>query len=178
MRMNQYLILLRAVNVGGNNIIKMDLLKQYCADHGWKNVQTYIQSGNILLYASDAPTKVKQEMQALIQKHFNLNIECFVLDKNKLVTLLSENPFKDNIKKNTYLSILDTHPTLEDLQVLADTKLKEEKFQLGNQCLYYFLPEGMANTKLTNALLEKKLKIKATARNLNTMEKLLAMLVD
>jgi len=79
--MTKYVIFLRGVNVGGNSSIKMSELKSVLEDHGFENVTTYINSGNIIVNSKDSPVKIKETFKNIIEKHFTLSIEMIIKSK-------------------------------------------------------------------------------------------------
>lgn len=83
--MNTYLALLRGINVGGKNVIKMERLKQVFANMGFSDVKTYIQSGNIIFRAQgNNKTKLMQQIETQLQKSFSAEIRTLVLDKKEI----------------------------------------------------------------------------------------------
>ncbi len=90
--MKTHIVLLRGVNVSGKNSIKMAVFKTILSDNGFKNVTTYIQSGNIVL-SSDLPKEaIATKVQQLIQDHFQLQIAVFCLNLLEIETALQNNP--------------------------------------------------------------------------------------
>lgn len=171
--MKTFLTLLRAVNVSGKNIIKMADLKARLEQYDFKNVKTYIQSGNILLQSSLSAKEIQFCVKDSIAKHFGLDIHVFVLDVDKLNYILQQNPFSTNLEGNrVYITLLDKQPDKETLDKFKMIDLGSEKYVVKGDIFYFYVPEGMANSKLSNPFIESKLKAIATGRNLNTMLKL------
>lgn len=172
--MANYIVLLRAVNVSGKNLIKMADLKKVLLDHGYNAVQTYIQSGNICLETEEKPETLQSKINKIILKEFNLNIHVFVLNKLDLQQALIANPYHIDLPKNkVFIAFLSDNPQQNEIETLKKADLKNEEYMILDKKFYFYLPDGMATSKLNNALIEKKLKVNATARNLNTLEKLL-----
>ncbi|GHE31681.1 DUF1697 domain-containing protein [Sphingobacterium griseoflavum] len=171
-----YVVLLRAVNVAGKNIIKMSDLRQELVHVGFQHVSTYIQSGNILLASSDTADLVRQKVQQLILDKFGLAIHTFVVDAEFIERALRTIPITGELLPNRlFITVLDKTPQ----QVLVDTLQTadhgSETFALVGNILYFYLPEGAAKAKLSNSYFEKKLQVTATGRNLNTYQKLLEL---
>lgn len=164
------LVLLRGINVSGRNIIKMDSLRQVLADAGFFGVQTYIQSGNIILDA-DSPTEVKSRIQALIREHWNLEIPAIVLSKDELQQAISRNPFDGD--PQSYLTFFDTVPDAAAQRAFPFEKYLPDDIRIDGRIGYIRYATG--STKLTNAVIEKKLGV-CTSRNLRTCTTLLGML--
>jgi uncharacterized protein (DUF1697 family) len=174
-----YISLLKGINVGGHNKIKMDALRQMYLKLGYTDVQSYIQSGNLIFRTNETDKQlIEQRITNGIAHDFGLNIAVLVLTETELEATLKNNPFSADSSDNPnymYLTFLSEVPD----QTLMDTIVPEsylpDKFCHWNKVIYVYCPGGYGNTKLTNAFFEKKLKLTATCRNLKTSEKLLAM---
>ena len=172
--MKTYIVLLRGVNVSGKNIIKMADLKTVLNDNGFKNVSTYIQSGNIVLSSDLQKDEITSKVQRLIYDHFQLQIAVFCLDLKEIEIALQNNPFTDNIEPNKlFFTFLNEEPVADLLADLSAIDFAKDQFKVIDKVLYFYLPEGMSNSKLNNNFFEKKLKVTATGRNLNTIHKLI-----
>ncbi|SFN71786.1 Uncharacterized conserved protein, DUF1697 family [Paenimyroides ummariense] len=172
--MKTYIVLLRGVNVSGKNIIKMAILKDVLIDNNFKNVATYIQSGNIILSSDLEKHEVETKIQQLIYDHFQLQIAVFCLDLQEMETALQNNPFIENIEPNKlFFTFLNEEPAADLLADLEKIDFANDQFKLIDKVLYFYLSKGMANSKLNNNFFEKKLKVTATGRNLNTIHKLI-----
>lgn len=171
--MPHYFVLLRGVNVSGKNTIKMANLKSHLLLHGFTQVQTYIQSGNILLHATEEDAiMVQRQVENLIKKEFLLEVACFVFPAIALEFMLQQNPFSNKEGNNNYFTILRDEPSPEQISKLISFAKDQELIYFHTPILYTFLPLGMGNTKLTNSKIEQVFQTTATGRNRNTMEKL------
>ena len=171
--MKSYVVLLRAINVGGNNKIKMSDLKQQLLNANFTNVKTYIQSGNIILSTNLDEQQIINKISKIIQDHFSLTISVFAITINDLEAAINNNPFATiNDPKNIYFTFFNDDISIEKQLDLKQIDTKDEKWQIINNILYYYLPNGMSNSKLTNSFFEKKWKVLSTGRNLNTILKL------
>lgn len=167
-----YIILLRAVNVAGKNIIKMAELKIQL-EKIFPAVKTYIQSGNIIIQSLSEKKIIQDSVADLIKVNFGLDIEVFVLSISELHYILTQNPFPDSCPANkVFITLLKEVPKEENIAKLNLINLGEEKFTLKENVFYSYVSQGMANAKLSNLFVEKILKVRATGRNLNTMQKL------
>ncbi len=99
-----YVVFLRGINVSGKNIIKMSDLKEYLSANDFTSVQTYIQSGNIILKSRLDKEKVENEIANLIEKHFSLKIPIFVFTTDEIENSLKNNPFSDDLPGNKVFS--------------------------------------------------------------------------
>lgn len=172
--MKTYIVLLRGINVSGKNIIKMATLKDVLIENGFKNVTTYIQSGNIILSSDLEKDVIATKVQQLIYNHFQLQIAVFCLNLQEMETALQNNPFTDNIESNKlFFTFLNEEPAVDLLADLEKIDFATDQFKVIDKVLYFYLPNGMSNSKLNNNFFEKKLKVTATGRNLNTLHKLI-----
>lgn len=172
----QYIILLRAVNVSGKNILKMAELKTVLSKAGFENCQTYIQSGNILLESALSKNEIKVKIEHLILEHFNLSIESFVLTAKELTEAIKNNPFDKTTPGNKlFITFLSQIPLTENINLLRTIDLGKEEYHIHGDILYFYVPDGMSNSKLSNSFIENKLKLKSTGRNLNTIQKLIQL---
>ena len=179
--MTTYIALLRGINVSGSNKIKMTELKQLFLDLGYKDVATYIQSGNVIFKSNiKAPILIEDTIISAISKHFGHAIKVLVLTKDELTTIFNSNPFlaKDSTMdiSKLYVTILNKRPDLAgipNIDILIETN--EDEFQLIENTIYLYCPNGYGNTKLNNNLFEKKLQVTATTRNWKTIGKLVEL---
>ena len=143
-------------------------------DNGFKNVTTYIQSGNIILSSDLGKDAVAAKVQQLIYDHFQLQIAVFCLDLQEMETALKNNPFTENIEPNKlFFTFLNEEPAVDLIANLESIDFANDQFKVIDKVLYFYLPNGMSNSKLNNNFFEKKLKVTATGRNLNTFHKLI-----
>jgi len=172
--MNKYIVLLRAINVSGKNIIKMADLKEKLQLVGFVNVHTYIQSGNILLESENNSSEIMKQINSLIKDEFSLDIDIFVLTKHELRESLEQNPFSKDLPGNrVFITFLDKELHSTQVEEFKKLNLSPEEYLINKKCFYFYLPEGMANSKLNNNFIEKKFNVKSTGRNINTINKML-----
>ncbi len=179
-----YLALFRGINVSGKKIIKMEALRKLMETEGFKNVKTYIQSGNVV-FDSDIKSKaqISSALEALIEKQYVFEVSIFVLDINDLNKTVDNNPFakKDELEEGTkklYVTFLSEKPSQENIEKLKDAPIGEDIIEFVDNVLYFKLISKASESKLSNNLIESKLKVRATTRNWNTTVKLLTMLED
>ena len=174
--MKTYVVLLRGVNVSGKNLIKMALLKQVVTAAGFTDVTTYIQSGNIVLKSRNTASQIEKDLALLISTHFNCEVAVFCLDVSDLETALKNNPFPTDAPPNkVFITFLKETPSPDLIQQLQTIDFKGEVFKVRDKVLYFYLPEGMEASKMSNNFFERKLKVIATGRNLNTIKKLMEL---
>lgn len=176
--MTTCICLLRAVNVSGQNMIKMAELKAMFEALGFTRVRTYLQSGNVVFDTKKTDlTALTTLIQKRIQKDFACDVHLVLKTAAEQAHLLAANPFLQRAgidTKHLHATILFGPATSS----LADRKLPaqagEELVQTENS-IYLCLPHGMGRTKLSNAYFEKALGVTTTTRNWNTMTALAKM---
>jgi len=175
--MATYISLLKGINVGGNNLIKMvDLRKSY-ENLGFQNIRTYVQSGNVIFTIKETDSKeLEQKISLQIKKDFGLEIPVIALTPDKLKQVIQSNPFLKEPDKEPdffYVSFLNARPNLSEKKAIEDKIQNSEEIAFTDSTVYLYCPDGYGKTKLTNSILEKTLKVGATTRNWKTTNELL-----
>ncbi len=165
--MGQFIALLRGINVGGKNIVPMAELRELAKSVGWSNVQSYIQSGN-LVFQADAPKS--DDLTKAILSARGFAPRCLILSKSELNAIIKACPFESKTGKDVHVYFMDgkPHTEMDAFEILA---APTEKFALGENAFYLLAPDGIARSKLA-ASVEKLLGTTVTARNWNTVIKL------
>ncbi len=168
--MKKYISIIRGINVGGKRIIKMDALKKLFAELGCINIQTYIQSGNII-YQSKKIVK-ESKISKAIQSKFGFEVPVINLTSTELESVIALNPFLKDKKKDPshfHITFLSDQPLPEKIELL---KSQKEELYCINKAVYLYCPNRYSNSKLTNTFIENKLGVTTTTRNWNTCVKL------
>ncbi|APY01344.1 DUF1697 domain-containing protein [Lacinutrix venerupis] len=174
--MNTYITLLRGINVGGHKKVPMAILRELLSKAGFINVKTYIQSGNIVFQSLENQTKkIEKEIQQLIDVHFGFSVSIIVKTKLELQTIFDNCVFSNEKKIKSYFILLDSIPNAEYVKEVEAISFENEEFSIINNCLYFYSSTGYGRTKFNMATFEKKLKVNATSRNYNTINKLLQL---
>ena len=170
--MKKYIILLRGINVSGKNKIQMAALRQLLNELNFQNVQTYIQSGNIVLDTEEDSTAVCQKIKKGIQDYFGLDIPVLARNIKEWSHVIENYPFPIENQKIVAFTFLNT---VSKETSIAIKNSGEDQYKIVNDVMYLYCPTGFARTKLTNNVIEKKLNVIATTRNLRTTLKLLEL---
>lgn len=172
--MQTYISILRGINVSGHKLIKMDALKIVFESLNFKNIKTYIQSGNIVFKCKTTKAHDLEKKIALqIKKEFDFDVPVIVKEIDELTTVLNQNPFlkKDDITK-LHVTFLSEKPEQTAIDKVKEGKYAEDEFIVIGKSVYLFCPNGYGNTKLTNTFFENKFKVTATTRNWKTITEL------
>jgi len=177
--MSTYIALLRGINVSGQKKIKMAELRQHLSALGFEQVQTYIQSGNVVFQCpAQATANLAKAIQDKIQLVYGWQVPTTVLEPGTLQQVLAHNPYLNEHgadPKHLYVTFLQQPPAAEQLATLETLKAGQEQFMLYQHWLYLYLPHGAGRTKLDNNTLERKLNTQATTRNWKTCQTLWQM---
>lgn len=179
--MKKQLALLRGINVSGHKIIKMADLKLAMESSGFSEVKTFIQSGNIIFSSSNSKTVNEQKIKAVIQNHFGYDVGVIVIDEHDLRKVITSSPFSKNEeldRKQLYVAYLSEEPQTEKVDAIDFSQFYPDEFACLGKAIYMKFSESAANSKLTNAFLEKRLGVTATTRNWNTTLKLHELLKE
>jgi uncharacterized protein (DUF1697 family) len=171
------IVLLRGINLGSRNRIAMPKLRELLEDAGFDDVQTYVQSGNVVLSSRAAATTVARRCERLIADELGLEIDVVVRTRNELATVVRRNPLADVAKnpKRYQVSFLDRKPPTAVLKKLEDVAAPSEQFAAIGREIYAWHPAGVARSKLWAMLAGRGLGVTATARNWTTVTKLLEL---
>ncbi len=173
----KYAALLRGVNVGGNNKLPMADLREALTKAGWKQVSTYIQSGNVMFEAAQtAPATLAARLTADIEKHFGFKVPAVVVSLAELKAAVMENPFPDAAARPKQLHILFLADAPANGDSLEQSRVAPGRFALQGRMLYVDYVEGLADSKFTNTYVDSRLKTLSTGRNWNTILKLIELL--
>ena len=169
--MPRYAAFLRAVNVGGTGTLPMAEVKLMCAALGFKNVKTYIASGNIVFEAEQDEATIRNSLGAEVENFLGKPIPVFIRTAEELSSLLHENPFP-NVEANKHLVILLDETPNHDIGFNAKHHT-DELIAVREKVLHVYYPSGMGKSKLKIAGAEL-----GTARNMNTIRKVLDLMND
>ncbi len=174
-----HLALLRGINVGGKNKLPMSALVELFAEAGCKNIQTYIQSGNVSFNASArAVASVADRVTAKITERFGYRTPVILRTIDQLRDVTLHNPFLDAgaASEALYVMFLADTPASESVQKLDPDRSLPDAFHVRGREIYLHLPVGVANSKLTNAYFDTKLSTIGTSRNWRTVTRLLELM--
>ena len=178
--MPTFISILRGINVSGQKKILMVELKALYEKLGFKNVQTYIQSGNVVfVYDGDKSNlAIAEAIENAIEKEYKFQVPVLVKQVDDLVSTIKKNPFTEEAgadPSRVAVTFLESQPSSENLLTLEGVDYPPDRFIIDGLNIYIFCPESYGNSKLSNNFFEKKLKVRATTRNWKTINKLVEM---
>ncbi|MDQ3071807.1 MAG: DUF1697 domain-containing protein [Bacteroidota bacterium] len=171
-----YIAMLRGINVSGQKKVPMKDLRGLMEGEGLENVETYIQSGNIIFkYKKTKVESLTSLIEKAISKHFHFDVPVIIRTPAELKEVLKDNPFKGKEENRLYITFLDQEPSIEKIEKLKEADYSPEEYNIEGTNIYFYAPEGYGNAKMNNNLFENKLKVKATTRNWKTVNVLAEM---
>ena len=170
--------MLRGVNVGGHHLIKMDALRALYESLGLQDPQTYVQSGNVIFKTKERDlARLARQIENEIERRFGFRPGVILRTSSDLRDVINRNPFaarRDLDPSKLLVTLLATDPGPDAREALLRIKPDPEELRIAGRELYIYFPNGIGRSKLP-PLLDRTLKKSSTARNWNTVTRLLAM---
>lgn len=175
--MNRKIAILRGINVGGKRKILMADLKSLCKKLEWKNVETYIQSGNLIFNSDKSNSELENQLEKAIFRKYGFDVPVIVRDSKGLQNSVDKNPFyvEDADINQLHITFLKEKPTQENIEKIVKYNYGSDKFKIMDKDVFIFCEGKYHQSKLTNNVFENKLKTGATTRNWKTVLKLVEL---
>ncbi|HHH50621.1 MAG TPA: DUF1697 domain-containing protein [Saprospiraceae bacterium] len=177
--MQNYIALLRGINVSGQKKIKMAELREQLSSLGFTDLQTYIQSGNIVFKTKKTShSKLEKAIHNKIKTAYGFDVPVMVRTKQELAKAIQNCPYANDPKREEKfiaVTFLSAAPSDTAIAVLNEKDYSPEEWVIDNNILYLYAANGFGRAKMSNNLFERKLKLTATTRNWRTVNKLLEM---
>ena len=177
--METFISILRGINVSGQKKIQMTDLKAVYEKLGFKQVVTYIQSGNVIFRAEkQTDLKLAGIIEEAIFKKYKFDVPVLIRTEEEMQNIVYANPFlkqKGIEKERLYVTFLENTADKANEKSVQALDYSPDKFVVSGKEVYLYCPVGYGKTKLSNNFFEAKLKVKATTRNWNTVNKLLEL---
>jgi uncharacterized protein (DUF1697 family) len=177
--MPRYVALLRGINVGRAKRVAMADLRALLADLGYTDVRTHLNSGNAVLTGDDAgPAAHAERIEAAISERLGLDVRCVVLTGDELRAIADSHPFPD-VATNGSRMMAHVLATTPDPALLAEhdpVGLDPDNARLDGRVIYQWCPDGLLAAPQVGGFAEKHFRVPVTARNWNTITKLVQLL--
>ena len=171
--------MLRGVNLGGHNKIKMDALRSLYESLQLEDPRTYVQSGNVIFRTKEKNlASLTKKIQNAIERTFGFRPEVILRTTDELRKAIAASPFanrSDLEPSKILVTFLRAEPGPEARATLLSLQAYPEELHLQGRELYIYFPDGVGRSKLPWSSVEKLLKTTGTARNLNSVTKMLAI---
>jgi uncharacterized protein (DUF1697 family) len=169
--------MLRGINVSGQKLIKMNALKNLYESLGFEEIDTYVQSGNVVFKSVERDTALLAlVLSDKIKEVYGFDVDVIVKTMDEYQLIVDQNPLVNDSDKDLssmYVTFLSSIPEKVDLKALESKRQGDEVVEFFNEVIYLYCPGGYGKTKLTNNFFESKLKVVATTRNWKTVSALL-----
>jgi uncharacterized protein (DUF1697 family) len=178
MSQTRNVVLLRGVNLGARNKIAMSDLRKLLGGLGFEDVQTYVQSGNAVFTsgAGERPGDLTGRIEEAIAAETGLDIKVVVRTADEMRAAIDGNPLPVREPANfLFAHFLAERPTKQRLAAVDPATFAPEEFAVGDRVIYVWCPNGMQKAKLTQTFWERRLGVVVTARNWNTVTRLVEM---
>jgi uncharacterized protein (DUF1697 family) len=172
MRQGTFIALLRGINVGGHNKVPMLELRSLCADLGWTDVRSYIQSGNLVFSASGRAARLETALEGAIEDRFGLSISTVVRAAAAWPEYVQGNPYRDasdSEPNRVMLALSKAAPKPDAADQLRERAADGERIARVGDVLWLHFAAGVARSKLTPALLDRLVGSPVTMRNWRTL---------
>jgi uncharacterized protein (DUF1697 family) len=175
----RYVALLRAVNLAGHNRVAMAALRDLCTGLGFLDSQTLLQSGNIVFGSrSRDAAELERTLEAELAEHLEVETEFMVRSAAEWQKIVAGKPFITEAKRDPghlLLMVLKQAVSAQAVKELQAAISGREVVRGAGREVYIVYPDGVGRSRLTNAVIEKKLGARATGRNWNSVLKLQAL---
>jgi uncharacterized protein (DUF1697 family) len=172
-----YIAFLRGVNVSGQKLIKMAELKALFEKWGYKNVRTYIQSGNVVFELPKTKNEtLAKKIESQLEKALGYEVTVVVRTADEVKAIIAAYPFSKIKNHDTYrlnVAFLSAEPEKANIKELESLSSADEMFKVAGNNVYLIYKVNFPDTLTGKNILEKKLKVRATIRNWNTVNKIL-----
>jgi len=167
-----HIALLRGINVGGNKMVAMSDLRDMAERLGLRDARTLLQSGNLVFSSGKSPA----QLEKLLEREIGANVSVMVRTAEEWRAVVARNPFAEEAKRDPGRLLVMALKEPADAKTLV---MPGPEIARGSgREIYLYYPDGQGTSKLTNAVIEKKLGTRGTARNWNTVMKLAALCVS
>ena len=162
-------VLLRGINVGRHRRVTMADLRASLAAAGYPDVETYVQSGNLLVETRVGAARLAADVEAALRADLGLDIDAIVRTGAQLRTVVSKNPFLAAHVPTSALHVgyCKSKPTAAAIRALAERDFGRDRATVAGTDAYLCYPDGQGRSKMSGAALEKALRVPITVRNWN-----------
>jgi len=168
--------MLRGINVSGQKKIRMADLRTLYESLGLINVQSYLQSGNVVFDSEEENVeKLRDSIEAQIESTYGFSVPVLIRTSEDFQRVIENHPFAEEEAIRVLVTFLYERPDKSKLEDLSHHEDKVDQFAIGKQEIFLFCPGGYGRTKLSNNFFEKNLSVVATTRNWKSVNALYEM---
>jgi uncharacterized protein (DUF1697 family) len=175
--MPRHIAFLRAINVGGGHLVKMDRLRRLFEQIGHSRVETFIASGNVIFEAPSRNTAaLERAIEARLGEELGFEVATFIRSPEALAAVARYRPFPGagTDGATLYVGFLSARPAAAAIRALQRLPTEADDFRVRDREVYWRIRGGFSDSKFSGAKLERLLGVQATLRNMTTVTKLAA----
>ena len=174
--MTTFIGMIRGVNVGGHKKLPMAALKALCDSLKLTSAKTHLNSGNVVFQSTrkDRP-QLRRDLEDAIRKKIGIDVKVILRTPDEIRCAMTANPFPKRDPSRLLIMFLEGEPSDGAMEALREAHAGPEKMHFAGQELVIDYVNGVGRSKLTNAVIERKLAVAGTARNWNTVSRLLEL---
>ena len=174
--MGTFIALLRGINVGGHNQLPMVTLRELLTALGYRDVVTYIQSGNVILDSDDDPTEIATTIEASLAGDLGLDVAVIIRTPAEVPAAVTASPYVAYPDPSrVFIAFLAASPDPAAVAATDPHTYDPDTFAVVGREVHVHCPSGLGRSKLSNAWLERQLGVPSTMRNLNSVGRILAL---
>lgn len=169
--------LLRGINLGARKRVSMAELRELLRSAGYGDVRTHLQSGNVVLASEDPPARLAGQLGEQLREELGINVDVVVRTRDELAGVIERDPFGElaDDPKRYQVSFLSAEPDPQVINDLHAVDIAPERLFLSSREIYAWHSNGIQRSPLASLLTDQRLGVTTTARNWNTVTKLLAL---
>lgn len=174
----RYIALFRGINLGGKTMIKMEALRSELERLGYKNVASYINSGNLAFDTTKtSEAKLEAKIEKAVEPLAGRNVDVMVREQKDIERVIAGNPFDGEYAshKEMHVVFLKEKMPAEKCELLVESALEGERYKIQDREIYCCLPHGVSGSILFKGFFDKKPRVSYTARNWRTVQKLVEL---
>jgi uncharacterized protein (DUF1697 family) len=173
--MKKYTILLRGVTPTGKNRVPMADLRAALSDAGLLDVQTYIQSGNVIAKSALAQSSLESLVHEVIFRKIGADLAVIARTHEQLKKVMEGNPFPLSAASRTYFTLFSAPAAAHLTEELSRLEFSPDSVRIGKDALYTLYATKHSDSKFNNNFFERKLKVSATTRSFSTASRLVEL---
>lgn len=170
--MATFIVLLRGVNVGGNNKVPMAELRATCEKEGFANARTYVNSGNLVIEGKGTAASVEKTVEGILVKRFKVEVPVVVRTAAQWPAYVKGNPFPKAVPQVVQLGLSKTPPLPGCAKAIAERAADGEQVKVIGDAVWILFAQGVGKSKVSPAFLDKAAGSPLTMRNWNTVQEL------
>lgn len=173
--------LLRGINLAGRTRVSMADLRRLVTELGHADVRTHLQSGNVVFTNSGgSPSRVARDIEQRIAEELDLSVDVLLRTADDMAAVVAANPFRKEVDdiSTLHVTFLAQPPDRKAVRAFQAPDGDPARYAIVDREVYLHTPQGYGRSKLSNAYVERKLEVRATTRNWNTVSKLHQLTAD